>query len=660
MPIITIVENGKSFLPLKGVMKKVLIFLSCLFISVSSFAYEFSFKITPTAMFPFLSSGNQKYEVAGGGAFADAGITLFDFLSVGPEFGFIALPKNNSKKLASGVDPAIFIVPVGVQTSVYIFPLSRLELGAGFAFGAYGSFTNGASHYAPWYRFFGDVNFRVNTRFSVGLNASWFDCQYDSYFGHPGAAGLTVGVGLTFKVNTEKASGMVDATVEYDESVFPLVYTIYKDNPIGTITIHNSESAEIRNVVVKFRAEGYTASEQECGTIKMIKRNRTEEVPLYADFTDKVLRFSEAGKISGEIVIEYELLGDERVSVIQATVPVYNRNTVRWFDPAIISSFVSTNSQEVLELSKYFVGVARNYARSGLNKNMQFAMYILEGLRSCGIICEENSDTPYNSAHLDSSFLDYVQYPYQTLSYRSGDKDDVAILLMSLLESVGIEAAYIPLEDDFIVAIDLGEADSSLLSLFNGEEHILVVDDHVWIPLSMSSISQGFMTSWVDGADKIMAAIEAEEDVDFIVLTEAWLSYPPSGFSSGESSTKLPTERELYNAAEADIEGYIEQELGPQMAELQAQIKEEGVSVNLCNKLGLLYVRAGIYDKAEAVYEISAKMGSVSAMNNLGSIYSLLKKYKLAKAWYEQVLTLDPDNETAQKNLAKIETELEE
>gem|GEM_PF-6468624 len=47
-------------------------------------------------------------------------------------------------------------------------------------------------------------------------------------------------------------------------------------------------------------------------------------------------------------------------------------------------------------------------------------------------------------------------------------------------------------------------------------------------------------------------------------------------------------------------------------------------------------------------------------MNNLGSIYSLLKKYKLAKAWYEQVLTLDPDNETAQKNLAKIETELEE
>ena len=73
----------------------------------------------------------------------------------------------------------------------------------------------------------------------------------------------------------------------------------------------------------------------------------------------------------------------------------------------------------------------------------------------------------------------------------------------------------------------------------------------------------------------------------------------------------------------------------------------------------MLYVRAGLYDNAVAVYEISAKMGSVPAMNNLGNILSLQKKWKKAKEWYEKVLAVDPNNETARKNLVKIETELE-
>ena len=46
-------------------------------------------------------------------------------------------------------------------------------------------------------------------------------------------------------------------------------------------------------------------------------------------------------------------------------------------------------------------------------------------------------------------------------------------------------------------------------------------------------------------------------------------------------------------------------------------------------------------------------------MNNLGNIYSLQKQYNAAKKWYENALTVDPNNETARKNLEKIATELE-
>ena len=650
----------KNIVQRRVFMKKVIIIALLLFTTVTGFTYDFTLKITPSVMFPFLSGGEQKYDLAGGGAFIDAGITLFDLVNVGPEFGFMILPKYNSKALDSSNDPNVSVVPFGVQAGVLYYPFSRIELMAGLAGGVSGSFTNDRSHYAPWYRAYADVNFRINTRISAGLDVSWLNCQNDSWFGNPGAAGITAGLVVNVKFSTDKASGMIDASAECDESVFPLIYTIYKTNPIGTITIQNNESAEIRNVTVKFRAEGYTASEMECGTLRMIRKNRSEQIPFYADFSDKILRFSEAGKVSGEIVVEYELLGDKRVSVTPVTISVYNRNSMRWVDSAILSSYVSAKAEEVMKLSKYFVGVARNHFRTGLNKNMQFAMYIHEGIRSLGIVCEENSDTPYNSAHLNFEELDYVQYPYQTLSYRSGDKDDIGILFMSMLESVDIHAAYIPLEDDLIVAIELGDNEQALLNLFNNTDNLLIVDDKIWLPVSMSAIDKDFAESWKRGVQKVSEALESDADIDFIILSDAWRTYPASGFSNEDITTKIPSEKDLVKAGENDIAKYITQEFGPQIAAVQAQIKAEGASVTLYNRLGLLYVRAGLYDNAVSVYEVSAKMGSVPAMNNLGNILSLQKKYKKAKEWYQKVLAIEPNNETARKNLEKIEIELEE
>lgn len=641
-------------------MKKVSSFVFFLLFSVRLFSIELNVKATPGAIFPFLSSGATKYEVAGGGMFLDTGITLFNCFNIGPEFGVQLVPKNNAKGLENGADPLVITVPVGLQLGALFYPFSRVELGMGLAAGAYASFTDGKAHYAPWYRAYADIDFRINTMLSLGLDFSWFNCQYNTYWGNPGLAGLTTGLVVQFKFDTEKSAGNVDATAEYDESVFPLLYTIYKENPFGTITINNNETAEIRNVVVKFRSEGYTASEFECGRIKMIHKHKSESLSLCADFNEKILRFSESGQIPGEIVIDYEILGDKRVSVVPVTVSVYNRNTVRWFDPAMISSFVSTNSQEVLELSKYIVGVARNYARSGLNRNLQFSIYLFEGIKNCGIACENTSDTPYDTVHLDPQILDYVQYPYQTLTYRSGDKDDLGILYMSMLESVGIGAAFIPLQDDFVVAVKLGDNTNSIKNMFDGTDRILIVDDQVWLPLSMSAIGEGFINSWGRGVELVNAAIENDEDISFVVLSDAWQMYPPSGFSTGESKVKLPSEKLLSSTVENDLSQYINQEFGPKISAVQARIKSEGASSELYNQLGMLYVRAGLYQNAMAVYEVSAKMGSIPAMNNLGNLYTLQKDYNTAKAWYQKVLELAPDNESAIRNLEKIAAELEE
>ena len=639
--------------------KVIVVILSTFMLSVLP-AVELTVKATPYASFPFLTGSNNIYNPVGGGIILDVGASLFNMINIGPELALNVLPKNNYKEIdTSSSTPTVMFAPVGLQMGMFFYAFSRFELELGGAAGVAAAFSNNKTHYAPWYRAFGEVDFRINPNVSFGINGSWFDYQRNSWWGNPGAAGISAGVSVKIKFDTQKVSGRVDGTVQQDESVFPLLYTIYKENPFGTITVQNNETAEIRNVVVKFRSENYTASDIECGRINLIHKHRSEDISLYADFNDTLLQFTESGKISGELVIEYELLGKKLMSVSQVTIPVYNRNQVRWIDPAVIASFISTNSQEVLEFSKYVVGIARGHLRSGLNRNMQFAMYVNESIRLAGIQVTADSETPYNKYHLDADSLDYIQYPYQTIAYKTGDKDDVGILFMAMLESVGISAAFIPLENDFIVAFNLGVNASRAGTLFDGYDRILVVDDEIWIPLSMSSLNEGFINSWYKAVVQIQQLTESEEYFDFILLSDAWQSYPPAGFSSGESTSARTEEAKLTQAVENDIARYITAEFGPQIAAVQNRIKTEGASVTLFNQLGMLYVRAGMYSSAIPVYQQSANLGSVSAMNNLGNIYSLQKKFAEAKYWYEQALKIEPNNNTARKNLERIAGELE-
>lgn len=614
---------------------------------------------TPELTFPFLTGGADKYDMLGFGGMIDTGVALWDMVNVGTTEGFYAVPKKNSSELKEDQAKNVMFIPVGLKLGVTLYPFSRFAFSAGVSGGASMALSGSAMHYQPWYRGDATLAFRINPSFAVGVTASWHDFQYDTWWENPLMQGITGGVTVTYRYDTKKSSGSVSSTAECDDNVFPLFASIYKENSFGTLYISNDETAEIKNVHVYVRSEGYTASEIECGSINVLRKHKTEEIPLIADFSSAILQFTENGQIPAEVVVTYELLGQKRTSVSQIIIPVYNRNQTRWVDPAVLASYVSASSPEVMEFSKALVGVARRYLRTGLNRNMQFAMYIFEGMRQAGIKYEADSSTPYDSCHLDLEGLDYIQYPYQTMLYKSGDKDDMGILIMSLLQSVGIQTGFIATEDDFIVLFNTEIASRNIDNFFDGSDRLLVLeDDNAWIPLSMKTFGEGFINSWYKGIEEFMYVTEAEEEYSYVDISEAWTIYPPASFSSGENVGLETSEKQISEIVETDIARYITAEFGPQIAAVQNRILQEGASVTLYNQLGMLYVRAGMYSSAIPVYELSAKMGSIPAMNNLGNIASLQKKYDEAMSWYQKVLEVDPENKTAQSNLNRIQSEL--
>lgn len=645
---------------MKKVKKLFVSTLLLLSLCLPASAIELIFSLTPDMVFPFLTEGNQKYETLGYGGMLDTGVTLFNYLNLGTSAGFYAVPKQSSDKFGSSQAKNVFFVPFGLKAGGTYYPFSRIELRGALSAGASIAISGDALHYQPWYKAEAVVGFRINPSFSVGLSASWLDYQFDSWFGNSLMQGLTAGLSLTYRLDTKKSSGSVSATAEFDDNVFPVLYTIYKEESFGTVYVSNDETAEIRNVRVSLRSDGYTASEIECGVIPTLPKHATQSLPLIADFSEAILNFTENGQIPAEVVIEYDLLGQKRTAVSQIIIPVYNRNQMRWADPAVLASYVSTSSQEVLEFSKYLVGVSRRYLRTGLNRNMQFAMYVFEGMRLAGIQLDSEPATPYDSYHLDASILDYIQYPYQTMLYKSGDKDDLGVLFMSLLQSVGIKSSFIATADDFIVIFNTEIKAERAGNFFNSNERYVVLDEeNVWLPLSMKSLGEGFINSWYKAVEEINYATENEEDYYFVDIADAWTMYPPAGFTSSENVALEASEKTVSDAVETAIVRYITAEFGPQIAEVQKKIVEEGASVQLYNQLGMLYVRAGMYSSAIPVYQLAAKMGSIPAMNNLGNIASLQKNYQEALVWYKKVLELDPENATAKANLKRIESELE-
>jgi tetratricopeptide (TPR) repeat protein len=371
-------------------------------------------------------------------------------------------------------------------------------------------------------------------------------------------------------------------------------------------------------------------------------------MPLYADFSSDVLNFTDTGRILGEVVIRYSFLGKERTAARTVTAAVYNRNTFPPADMAALAAFVSPTSPEVLEFSKYVTGMARAARRTGLNQNLQFGIWLFEGMKVYGIELIENNE--------QGSHNKEAQFPAQTLAYKSGTTLDAGLLYAAALEAAGIRAAFIPLETDFISLIGLGVTEAGTATLFNGTEKILIVNDEAWLPLSMSALGEGFTSAWNAAAGELHALFENAETAELIALEDAWWDYSPAPFLALGVRIGRPDLNEVRRAADTALNAYIAGEINPLIQAVQRQIQSATGSslASLHNRLGILLVRAGRTAEAKISYERAAGMGLVPAMTNRGNLALIENDYTGSERWFRQALQIQPDNKTALRGMEQI------
>jgi tetratricopeptide (TPR) repeat protein len=573
--------------------------------------------------------------------------------------------------------------PVQAETGLSIFSLGggggvRRELGRKLSVRG---FLNGGGYYA----FLNDANVEgetsaLNPYFAAGgglyyglsksLNAG-IELSYRSYVGLYNGIGISLGTSYSFggekarrgeqplRVTPLAGDHVELLDVEFSD-VFPVFFKYYDDHTIGRATLKCLGDGPVTDVKVDLMVKQYMDSAKECASFAELAAGGELSVELRALFTERVLEITEGTKVAADVTVQYKYKGEPYVYEKVATLSLYDRNATRWDDDRKAAAFVTAKDPSVLRLAKNTAGIVKEHGIRSVNENLRTAMALHEALALYGVSYVVDPATPYTEYSKDAKAIDYLQFPRQTLEYRAGDCDDLSILYSALLESVGIETAFITTPGHIYLAFSAGIDPREGKASFSKAGDLVFFDDKTWVPFEVTSTSDGFVKAWELGA-RLWREASGAKLAGFYPVREAWNTYNPVGLPGEGASLNYPLEDKVRGAYLKELAKFVNGEIAPQVVRLEEEIRKSGGSAALVNKLGVLYAKYGLYDKAEREFGkiLNKSADYVPALLNMGNIHFLREDSARAREYYEKAAAREPENPKAVLCMARLNHKME-
>jgi hypothetical protein len=96
--------------------------------------------------------------------------------------------------------------------------------------------------------------------------------------------------------------------------------------------------------------------------------------------------------------------------------------------------------------------------------------------------------------------VDYLQFPEQTLTLKTGDCDDLSILESALLEAASVPTAFVTVPGHIYIAFQLKMSAAEAKKSFLKPDDLIFKYDAAWVPLEVTAIKDGFLKAWETGA----------------------------------------------------------------------------------------------------------------------------------------------------------------
>ena len=338
-----------------------------------------------------------------------------------------------------------------------------------------------------------NLGFNLTPRIDLGADIR-YSYLYDSSEG-PLFQGIRFSAGIRYSVLLKKKLEIIEMNML---EIFPVLFKHYDNNSFGHIVISNNSSLPATDVVITFFVEGYMDNPTLCKRIPIIQSNTLEKVDLFALFSSNVLNITEGTKASAKIAIEYNHDGKTSTVEQSQTLRLYGRNATRWDDDRKAAAYVTAKDPLVLEYSKRVTNLISQISGRTLDLNLKKAIGIHEALRETGLSYVTDPQTPFKEFSENVLAIDYLQFPRETLAYKSGDCDDLTILYCALLESIGVETAFITVPGHIYMAFSLKTPVSEAGKMFSNMNDF-IISDH-----DMMFLAEGSKVNLIYDRDEIL------------------------------------------------------------------------------------------------------------------------------------------------------------
>ena len=646
-------------------MKKVVLVVCLLFVALSfnTFAIDnFALTVKPGITLPVgprsaLFNESELYKLGA--------VTQIQAQYIIPRASFLYLGGQVNVNIQQTQADILTLLSAGFNTGANIRLGDRLSIQAGGEGGWYLGLFPGLSAASNPY-FGGSLNFGVDLTPVVSVNAGGsykyflgYDMDTDTYTSLFQGIDITLGAVLHLESIGNRSRLLID-DIRFDP-VFPIFYSYYDENPLGNVNITNGENGSINNLRVYFNVNQYMEQPKLCAVVPSMKRGESQTVDLKALFTNNLIYLTESTKVSSEIIVEYEFMGKEFSHNIPYTMRILDRNSMTWDDDRKAASFVTAKDPTVLLFSKNTAGLVRDQGKNPINLNLRIAMGLFETLKLFGINYVIDPKSSYVEASKDTDFVDYLQFASQTLTYRAGDCDDLSILFASLLESVGIETAFITIPGHIFMAFSLDMPEEDARRSFTHVEDLIFHEGKTWIPMEITMISDGFMKAWKMGGREWREATK-RDNAGFFPLHEAWQTYEPVGLPGNALALIYPSADDIIGSYNDALNQFVDREIADKIEDYTDRISRRGDSSNIRNRLGVLYVKYGRFEEAQKHFTRALNMDRsfFPAYFNMGNIYFLEDNMNEALKYYEQAQKLKPDSHSVLLSMARVKYALEQ
>ena len=356
---------------------------------------------------------------------------------------------------------------------------------------------------------------------------------------------------------------------------------------------------------------------------------------------------------TGELIVSYEYGGRAVEQKQPLSFDLHDKTALTWDDERKVAAFITPADSALRNYTSYIRQTVKEETLSGYNAKLQDAVNVFNALTVLGCIYQSDPASPFTAVQGNEDVVDSVSLPRDTLKRIAGDCDDLTVLYCSLLETVGIETAYITVPGHIFAAFNTKIPSSRFLELHPSRDLMIPVDGELWVPVEITLIGVStFNEAWKKGAGQWHAYDREAERRGFTRTHEAQAVFRPVGLRESDLGLQYGSREELVAAVRDDIAAIRTESISFYEERARSRGKKQDY-----NRLGVVYSRFSDYEAAERAFKkaVASDRSYVPALVNLANIETLRGSEEKSLDIYKGILqTLEKNGKAKTSLFGKI------